>query len=286
MLPTKRILAALSAAAVIGLAADAVQAQEYGRGGDTRAQGGTQMSIGGQVFHDTRGIIVSDYEMDIVGGTSTLDERIMEHDVENTMTHDGAFVTIEAVLNGKIQWRGGAKIGFFQATVRSEIDPPATQRNNFTSASEVGIGLGLLGSMRTDLSSAVWFSATLDFTFGQAAVDNEAPLLLLAEGTYTFFMAEVTPRIGVRLGRSPVSLFAGLAISFYQGDYDLDVPDSGGAGPGTPVGESATVGNWSFIRLVFGLEFSEGPAGGRLQFSIWNPSRDLGAAVELSFPIG
>ncbi|MHC5021424.1 MAG: hypothetical protein ACYTGX_15235 [Planctomycetota bacterium] len=202
------------------------------------------------------------------------------------MTHDGTFVTIQAVIGGPIEWRVGGKLGIFQATLRNEFDPPASQRTNFTSASEVGLGVGILGSMRTDLSSSLWFSAVLDFTYGQAAVDNESPLFLLGEGTYTLIMAEVTPRIGFRISGTPFSPFLGLALSFYQGEYDLDVPDSGGAGPGSSVGESATVGNWSFIRIVFGLEFNEGPASGRLQFAIWNPGRDFGGAVEVSFPIG
>jgi hypothetical protein len=51
---------------------------------------------------------------------------------------------------------------------------------------------------------------------------------------------------------------------------------------------TAEAEGWSPFRIAFGVDFSPNgtSAGALLQIVIWNPGRDFGGAVEVSFPIG
>lgn len=291
MLPTKRILAALSAAAVIGFAADAAQAQEFGRGGDggsSRGTGNFQFQIGAEGWLDSRGVIYSDAEFEQIGTTNTLDETAIEHDAEHVFQHHGLFVTLGGRLDLATPVSFGVRLGSFTANNRGDAETPGAAREVQDIVSRPGFAGGIFAGIRVPMSSGMWISGTFDFYYGQAAIDNFENTFggFVWQGDYQFFNAELSGRFGFEISGSGVSPFIGFEAAFFQVSWDLEDPQA--TAIGAVEGINGTAESWSPFRVIFGMELSpkNSNAISRLQIAIWNPSRDFGGAIEISLPIG
>jgi hypothetical protein len=292
MLPTKRILAALSAAAVIGFAADAAQAQEYGRGGSdggaTRGTGKVQFQIGAEGWLDSRGVIYSDAEFEQIGATNTLDEHALEHDAEHVYQHSGLFVTLGGRMDLSTPVSFGVRLGSFTANNRNNSQNPGAAREVQDIVTRPGFAGGIFADIRVPMSSGMWISGTFDFYYGQAAIDNFDNTFggFVWQGEYQFMNVELSGRFGFDVNNSGVSPFIGFEAAFFQVVFDVEDPQA--TGIGAVEGINATAESWSPFRIIFGVEFSptNSNAISRLQIAIWNPGRDFGGAVEISLPIG
>lgn len=289
MLHTKSILAAVSASALMALAAGTAQAQEYGRGGgSSRGTGKFQFAIGGEVWTDSRGVLYSDASFNQIAATNTLDERTLEHDADHVFQHHGTFVTIGGRLDMDMPVRFGVRFGSFTSNNRASAYNPGAAREVLDIVTRPGFATGLFADIKVPLSGGAWIGGTFDFYYGMASIDNVENNFggFVLEGDYSFFLPELSARFGFDVNNTGCSPFLGFEFSFYQGMWELEDPMA--TAPGALESIEGTVGNWSFLRLIFGVEFEPdgSPMMARLQVAIWNPGRDFGGALEVQFPFG
>jgi len=294
MLRAKWIRAAVSAAALMALAAGTAHAQEYGRGGgggSARGSGKFQPVVGIEAWLDSRGMIYSDAEAELIGsGTvTTFDETSLEHDIENVYQHHGLFAKVGGRLDLNTPVSFGLRLGSFTANNRNSTSNPGAARIVTDVVSKPGFATGIWADIRVPLGSGMWVDGVFDFYYGMASIDNITPIAppgFAMQGEYDFMNAELTGRFGFDVSNSGVSPFIGFEFAYFQVNYDLEDPRSAASGDLDSL--TATAESWSPFRIIFGVELAPNNSAmaARLQIAIWNPGRDFGGAVEASFPIG
>jgi len=272
------LVAGLALAALTTAMAEGAWAQEPISRGRGRASG-TKFAFGTEVWGESRGVIYSDAEFNQIGVTNTLDERTIEHDTVHSFGHVGTFLSAQARIDGDVVIRLGARVGTFIGMTRSNQEMPGSFREVSDIVTRPGFAGGIIADVRLPLQSGVWIGGTLDFFVGQAAFDNLENGFggTIWEGTYFFLLPELSARVGFAMKDGGASPFIGVAASFFQGTVDLEDPNV--TAPGSFESIEGTAGNWSFVRVILGVEFGDTPVLSRLQIAIWNPSRDFGAHV-------
>lgn len=279
------VAAALAGITALAGFATTAQAQEgYGRSSRTRGAGGARFVLGTEVFGESRGIIYSDFEISIVGSGAvpTVDETTVEHDNEHTVSHYGTCISGNVLIDGEMPIRLGVRLGSFVGKLQTLSENPGGDRSVTDIATRPGLLVGIVADIEVPLGPQMFINGTFDFYFGMARIHNTPNPFGggTLEGDYQLLLPELTGRFGYRVPNSGVAPFIGLAFSFFQGDILLEDAD---ATTGNFEEMTGTFGNWSWLRVVLGVQFDGDPLMTRFQIMIWNPGRDFGAALSATF---
>jgi hypothetical protein len=176
--------------------------------------------------------------------------------------------------------RIGVRLGTFISKIRTLSMNPGADRTESDLVSRPGFAGGIVAEITLPIDQNLFVSGTFDFYVGMARfhnVPNPFGIGPALEGDYFYMMPELTARLGLNIQDTGAAPFLGIALSFFQADIDFEDPDA--TAPGTLDSFEGTVGNWSWIRVVFGVQFEGDPLATRFQIALWNPGRDFGASL-------
>jgi hypothetical protein len=292
-----RVTAAWIAVATIGVWATPVQAQE------SRRDGGVEWVIGTEFWADQRGAHVVDYDEDYPAGfsapTPPHDEAWANHSVDYRARHSGVFATIGFKTGGATEFRGVLGAGVVTSGLVQHIEadslmwqltigaPTYGARTYLDNDSEPGFGAILAFDMTHHFDKTWWVRTEFRSHQGLTSLPDQVMFGNNLRGgsrnSYSYWLGALSGVVGFEMSDGTIAPYAGLDLSYYYGVYETEQRPVG-----TLLGlpdQTVTMGNWSYVRFLLGVEVGSGPVRTQLQLSIWNPTRDLGFALTASLAI-
>lgn len=280
--------------AVIGLGVCANQAVAQDRAD------ATTWRVGAEFWADQRGAHATDYQEDYPAGAPVpvpkRDEAWANHAVDYVARHTGVFATIGFETGGETTFGGALGLGVVNTGLKQNIEasslmwqltigvPTYGARTTLDNDSDPGFGALLRFDMTHRFGESWWFRSELLSHQGIASLPDQVMFGNNLRGgsrnSYTYWLGALSGVVGYDVEGSGVAPYAGLDFSYYHGVYETEARPVG-----TLLGladQTVTMGNWSYVRVLLGVDLGADSMASRLQLSIWNPTRDLGFAFSAS----